>query len=115
MEALNYQRKLYRVSEAPSLLSSALLSHEADEGSLGPPPPQEAQQRQDQWEEDATQMLQEKEQEFNDVGCRKTLNFDKLSELSRAVSSGAADAVQGVKSRLMTRPIWIRSSRCSRW
>lgn len=32
-------------------------------------------------------MLQEKERDFNNVGCRKTLNFDKLSELSRVVSS----------------------------
>lgn len=47
---------------------------------------QEAQQRQEQWEEDATQMLREKERAFNNIGCRKTLNFDKLSELSGAVS-----------------------------
>lgn len=41
------------------------------------------------------QMLQEKERDFNDMGCKKTLNFDKLSELSRAVSSDAgADGVE---------------------
>lgn len=34
-------------------------------------------------------MLQEKERELNNIGCRKTLNFDKLSELSRAVSLDA--------------------------
>lgn len=34
-------------------------------------------------------MLQEKERELNNLGCRKTLNFDKLSELSRAVSIDA--------------------------
>ncbi|XP_056901126.1 dynein regulatory complex protein 9 isoform X2 [Takifugu flavidus] len=54
---LNFQKKLYR----------------------------EAQERQEQWEEDAKQMLQEKEQELNTIGCRKTLNFDKLSELSSAI------------------------------
>lgn len=40
-------------------------------------------------------MLREKEREFNNMGCRKTLNFDKLSELSRAVSSDpGADGVE---------------------
>lgn len=91
-EALNYQKKLYRVSEAAPLLISLILSDEAEEDSLDF---QEAQQRQEQWEEQATQMLREKEREFNDVGCRKTLNFDKLSELSREVSSHpGADGVE---------------------
>lgn len=63
---------------------------------------QEAQERQEQWEQDANQLLQDKEREFNNVGCRKTLNFDKLSELSRAVSSDpgaepAADALWDVQ------------------
>lgn len=75
---------------------------------------QEAQQRQEQWEEDATQMLREKERAFNNIGCRKTLNFDKLSELSGAVSWDPG-APQGVKSRLITRTMWIRSWRCRRW
>lgn len=75
---------------------------------------QEAQQRQEQWEEDATQMLREKERAFNNIGCRKTLNFDKLSELSGAVSWGPG-ALQGVKSRLITPTMWIRLWRCSRW
>lgn len=39
MEALNYQKKLYRVSEATSLVISVILSDEADEDSLGPAPP----------------------------------------------------------------------------
>lgn len=36
-------------------------------------------------------MLQEKERELNAIGCKKTLNFDKLSELSRAVSLDAIE------------------------
>lgn len=39
VEALNYQRKLYRVSEATSLVISVVLSAEADEDSLGLVPP----------------------------------------------------------------------------
>lgn len=87
---LNYQKKLYRVGEATWLFISVILWGEVDED-----PShllllfQEAQERQEQWEEDAKQMLQEKERELNTIGCRKTLNFDKLSELSRAVSLDA--------------------------
>lgn len=72
---------------------------------------QEAQERQEQWEEDAKQLLQEKERQYNNIGCRKTLNFDKLSELSRAVSSDrgaggveptsdAGDGVQALRNRV---------------
>lgn len=87
---LNFQKKLYRVGEATWLFISVILWGEADEDAshlllLF----QEAQERQEQWEEDAKQMLQEKEQELNTIGCRKTLNFDKLSELSSAVSLDA--------------------------
>lgn len=39
VEALNYQRKLYRVSEATLLVISVVLSAEADEDSLGLAPP----------------------------------------------------------------------------
>lgn len=87
---LNFQKKLYKVGEAPWLFISVILGDEVDEDRshlllLF----QEAQERQEQWEEDAKQMLQEKERELNNIGCRKTLNFDKLSELSRTVSLDA--------------------------
>ncbi|XP_073341516.1 dynein regulatory complex protein 9 [Pagrus major] len=44
---------------------------------------EELQRQLQQWQQDTKQMQQEKEQQLNTVGCKKTVNLDRLMEMKR--------------------------------
>ncbi|XP_026226858.1 dynein regulatory complex protein 9 [Anabas testudineus] len=44
---------------------------------------EELQQQLQQWQQLTNQMLEEKEQQLNSVSCKRTVNWDKLSEMRR--------------------------------
>lgn len=66
---------------------------------------QETQQKQEQWEQDAKQMLQMKEQELNNLGCRRTLNLDRLAETRKKVN-GAPCAVNCLSEHPLV-TVWL--------
>lgn len=50
----------------------------------------------DKWKQQTKQMQQEKQSKLDNLGCKRTLNMDRLMEMRRKVSSthGRADIAQ---------------------
>lgn len=64
---------------------------------------QELLQQLQQWEQQTKQMLQEKEQQLNSVGCKRTVDLDRLTEMKRKVSRSYCWTCLGELSRMLNR------------